>query len=320
MLGQRLLPAILMVLPTTAALTAQTILVMAAADECKTRPGSAAAAGTHWYYRVNHNNNLRCWYLGPQQEAVRSHAIGAISHVRWQPGRRVRSVISRQLAPDDRKLYPQTASAQTAPGDAALPEPRARELVNPVYFAERWPDLPKAQNLDARDAATGSYPETYATTGADQQRPSASGFLDAKSAGLRQAYAGKTTFRSVLFDSTLVMALMLLACGILKITRREDQSHLRPQWRAPEGRPRTGRHMRRDSAEATSRKSVAGARHGFVASRTPRPDDLDDDLKMNLRELMGCLQRAGAAHLSPRSFAPPARTRRLGGILKRATV
>jgi hypothetical protein len=320
MLVQRLLPAILIVLLTTAALTAQTILVKAAADECKTRPGSAAAPGTHWYYRVNHNNNLRCWYLGPQPEAVRSHASGAISHVHRQPGRRIRSVLLRQLAPNDRKRYPQTASAQTVPGDAALPEPQARELVIPVDFAARWLDLPKAQNLDAREVATVSYSETYAATGADQQRPSASGFLDAKNAGLRQAYAGKSTFGSVLLDGTLMMVLMLLACGILKITRREDQSHLRPQWRAPEGRPRTGRHMRRDSAEATSRKSVAGARHGSIASRTPRPDDLDDDLKMNLRQLMGCLQRAGAAHLSPRSFAPPARTRRLGGVLKRATV
>jgi hypothetical protein len=316
MLGQRLLPAILIVLPTTAALTAQTILVEAAADECKTKPGLAAAPGTHWYYRVNHKNNLRCWYLAPQQEAVRSHASGAISHVHRQPGRRVSSVLPRQLAPNDRERYPQTASAQTVPGDAASP-PRAQELVIPVHFSARWPDLPKAQYLNSREVTTESYSETYAATSADQQRPSASGFLDAKSAGLRQAYAGKSNLGSVLLDGTLMMVLMLLACGILKLTRREDQSYPRPQWRAAEGRPRTGRHTRRGSAEATSRKSVAGARHDSVAS--PRPGDLDDDLKMGLRDLMGCLQRAGAAHLSPRSFVPPPRTRRLGGVLKWST-
>jgi hypothetical protein len=315
MLGQRLLPAILIVLPTTAALTAQTIVVEAAADECKTRPGLAAAPGTHWYYRVNHKNNLRCWYLAPQQEAVRSHASGAISHVHRQPGRRISSVLSRHLAPNDRERYPQTASAQTAPGDAALP-PRAQELVIPVHFSARWPDLPKAQYLNSRQVATESYSETYAATGADQQRPPSSGFLDAKSAGLQQAYAEKATVGSVLLGSTLMMALMLLACGILKITRRDYQSFPYPQWRAAEGRPRTGRHVRSDSTETTRRSSATEARHNTGAWRTPKPDDLDDDLRMNLRELMRCLRRAGTAHLSPRSFAPPPRTRRL----KRAMV
>jgi hypothetical protein len=315
MLGQRILPVILIVLPTITALTAQTTLVEATADECKTRPGSATAPGTHWYYRVNRNNNLRCWYLSSQQEVVRSHATGTISHAFRQRARRIRSVLPRQLAPDNRKLYSQTASAE-----AASPELRVRERVIPVDFAARWPDFPKAKKLDAREVATVSYSEAYAATGANQQRPSTSGFLDAKSAGLRQAYAGKSTFGLVLLDGALVMALMLLACGILKITRREDQSYLRPQWRAAEGRPCTGWRPRRDSAGATSRKSVAEVRHSSVASRAPKLDDLNDDLKMNLRELMGCLQRAGAAHVSPRSFAPRPRTRRLGGVLKRATV
>jgi hypothetical protein len=315
MLGQRLLPVILIVLPTIAALTAQTTLVKATANECKARPGSATAPGTHWYYRVNRNNNLRCWYLGSQQEVVRSHATGTILHASRQPARRIRSVLPRQLAPEDRKAYPQTASAE-----AASPQPRVRELVSPVDFVARWTDLPKAQNLDAREVATVNYSEAYAATGADQSRPSTSGFLDAKSAGLPQAYAGKSTFGSVLLDGTLMMALMLLAGGILKIARCEDQFYLRPQWRAAEGLPRTGRHVRRDPAGASSRRSVAGVRHDSVESRTARPDDLDDDLKMNLQELMGCLQRADAAYRSPRSFAPSPRTRRFGGVLKRASV
>jgi hypothetical protein len=59
-------PAILFMPLGTVLVTAQTSLAEPAADECKTKPGSSAPPGRHWYYLINRTDQRRCWFLGPE--------------------------------------------------------------------------------------------------------------------------------------------------------------------------------------------------------------------------------------------------------------
>src|SRR5215831_11645816 len=67
-------PAILLMPLGTVLVSAQTSLAEPAAEECKTKPGSSAPPGSHWYYR-------RCWFLGPEGAKVRSQARETASNV-----------------------------------------------------------------------------------------------------------------------------------------------------------------------------------------------------------------------------------------------
>jgi hypothetical protein len=44
--------------------------------DCLPGPGQAAANG-HWYYRIDHANNRKCWYLAQSGPAVAPEADGA---------------------------------------------------------------------------------------------------------------------------------------------------------------------------------------------------------------------------------------------------
>ncbi len=69
MLKERLVTALLVVVPATAALSASTDAVRAV-EECRLEPGLAAPSGSKWNYRVNRDHR-RCWFLSSR--AVRSH-------------------------------------------------------------------------------------------------------------------------------------------------------------------------------------------------------------------------------------------------------
>jgi hypothetical protein len=144
MLRQKLLPAMLAILPATGALTAQTTIVEATTDPCRTRPGSGAPAGSHWYYRINRGDNHRCWYLSSLE--ARSARRGA-SVVR-------RDFISRRTRPtqhvSESEIDTRTPSAQMERTKAAL----ALEQATVEAFAARWPDLPEYEPLDAHTVAT----------------------------------------------------------------------------------------------------------------------------------------------------------------------
>src|SRR5580704_6015298 len=62
-LGSKILPAILIVVPATVLLTAQACLSEPAAEECVSRPTAITPRGAHWYYRINRAKQ-HCWYLG----------------------------------------------------------------------------------------------------------------------------------------------------------------------------------------------------------------------------------------------------------------
>jgi hypothetical protein len=78
MLHAKILPALLFVAPAFVVLTAQAARsepvapAAPAAQQCRVRPGPSTPRGTHWYYRLDHAVGRRCWYLGPEGEAVRA--------------------------------------------------------------------------------------------------------------------------------------------------------------------------------------------------------------------------------------------------------
>jgi hypothetical protein len=316
MLRQKLLPAILVVLPATAALMAQSTLVEATVDECKTRPGSATPAGTHWYYRVNRAHNQHCWYLGSAGTVVR--ARGAIANAHRHLARRVTTVLQKQSPQYDRKLHPQTASVQMTPARtmlaaAASPEPPVPERATPTDFAARWPELPKSRDLNAREVTTISYAETNPTTGADRQMPLSWPIADADPAGSQPASVSEPASASAFFGGALVAAL-LLAGGIFDLVRRSRRTHSRDHARAVANPTGQRRHTLAGFDKPARPRPPAGAPRNASASRAPRPTDPTDDIKTILREL----RRADAAGYSPRSFAPAGRTRRIGNAPKQA--
>ena len=315
MLGQKLLPAILVVLPATAALMAQSTLVEATVDECKTRPGSATPPGTHWYYRANRAHNQHCWYLSSAGAVGR--ARGAIANAHRHLARRITRILPKQSSQYDRKLRPQTASVQMTPARTALaaavlPEPSVPERATPKGFAARWPELPKSQDLNAREVATVSYAETSPATDADQHMPLSWPIADADPAGWQQASVSEPASASAFLGGALVMAL-LLAGGIFDLVRRSRRTRSPDHVHAasdPAGQRRTLAGF----DKPTRPRLPAGAPRNACASRAPMPTDPMDDIKTILR----ALQRADAASYSPRSFAPAARTRRIGNAPKQA--
>ena len=200
MLRQKLLPAMLALLPATGALTAQTTDVYAATEPCAIRPGSTAPAGSHWYYRINRGDNHRCWYLSSLE--ARSVRRGA-SVVR-------RNFLSRRTRPtqhvSESEIDARTPSAQMEPTKAAL----ALEQAMVEAFAARWPDLPEYEPLDAHTVATRSYIED---PGVHADQISLVSVVDGKRAGQRQASA---VFEPVILGGALMTAL-LVAGGVFRL-------------------------------------------------------------------------------------------------------
>src|SRR5262249_59384116 len=114
-----IVPIVLAVL-FAGSLTARSSLAAAAADECLSKPGDSAPAGSHWYYRVDRADRRHCWYLGPVGAKVRSQARETTSP---SPRRTLQRAAET----------PRTALADAAPAPAA-PEPAvAAEAAAPTH-------------------------------------------------------------------------------------------------------------------------------------------------------------------------------------------
>ena len=310
MLTQKLVPIVFVVLPALAALTAQTTAVEATGDEatadaCRTQPGSVAQLGAHWYYRINRINKQHCWYLSSQGAAVRSRGRVPAPYVHRHFARRNASVVRKHLAESDLKLELRTASAQIVPAVAAMPQPSdLLKQATPADFATRWSDLPDSQDLPTGQVAN------HPTNDADQPMRLTVPVVDAKRAGQQQASAGNSALGPVFLNGVLAL---LLAGGVFVVnwSRRTD---FRDHWRTAAARASQSRHRFAGFVDP-ARNRLEGARQQAFASRLSPPTDLPDEFKTNQRELTRALRRAGMARMTPRSFAPPVRTRVNGGGL-----
>jgi hypothetical protein len=98
------------------------------ADECISKPGSAAPQGSHWYYHDNANHH-HCWYLGREGAKVRT------------PERRTESPMSPR---------PVSGAAAEIPAKANPLEITTGENNAMADFAVRWPDVPGSQVSNGR--------------------------------------------------------------------------------------------------------------------------------------------------------------------------
>ena len=127
MLKQRLVPALLLVVPATAALSAGSDTIQTA-EECRAAPGLAAPAGSRWHYRVNRADHRRCWFLSSGGIGGASRQARAGSPRHRHPIDNITGALQqdRQGASDL-----QTSSAQPEQTDTALP-PTAQVTVPEV--------------------------------------------------------------------------------------------------------------------------------------------------------------------------------------------
>jgi len=107
-------PALLLVVPATAALWASTEFVHAA-EECRARPGSTAPPGNGWYYRINRTDHRRCWFLGAK------NASAHFTRHRHFAGDSTGGIRQEQ----QESAQPQIASSQIELTDGPLPAARA---------------------------------------------------------------------------------------------------------------------------------------------------------------------------------------------------
>jgi hypothetical protein len=273
----------------TVLVTAQTSLAEPAADQCKTKPGSSAPPGSHWYYRINRADQRRCWFLGPEGAKVRSQA------------RETPSNVSSPTRTPPRENVVETARAIPVPMELAQRTPleaASTELhrVAAADFAAPSSDLPKIPDLDAREPTTVSNNSVEARDPTDAQeeiqlRPV---LTEVEHAGLQDPVRETATI-----PVFLVGALMLLLCAgaIFKLARRKTQSYRRGRRVVVSSRPRRPhpRQKMRGTMSETAARSNDSARRSFSEARQ-RPSSVDPahDIKASLRKIMDDIQRVAA--------------------------
>jgi hypothetical protein len=287
MLGQKALPAILLLLPVTSALTVHTTVVEAASNPCKAKPASTAPAGTRWYYRANRVDHSRCWFLSSQNMSVRSRLRQTASVTR---GHFIRPNAGEVPdAQQDREVGPQIASAiepaedRLASGQAMVPQ-----LTTPA------PDPPRSYELLARKVATIPYRLSVAST-----QPPSDALVQARPSG-SQASAGVASVNLVFLGAAVVTSLSL-AGGVFHLTRR-----VRSRDHALADRQNADRRLIAyppepvvDSLEEAKQQLCS---IGQSTGRQPtgrHPTALTaHDLNRSLREVRRNLQRAGFARVA----------------------
>jgi hypothetical protein len=347
----KILLAIFVVLPAAVLLTAQGSRGEPAADECRANPGPAGPPGSHWFYHINRADGRHCWYLNDDGEKVhqpasRAETRAAPSDATLQRENNENLEIPQPqppLAPSPMARptqaptpAPMTAaptlaprpmvSAPAAPAPALPPDLGIRRPA-PIDFTMRWQNLPKPQDLKAREAATAnnnSVDKTVAddnsvdqNTAADDAAASAD--ADADHAARRQSSIGGTSSGSVLLAGVLIVASSLLfAGGVVRLLNRPRRRRaggwlkarrpMRAYFGAARRRraPQSGRSVTEVASGAAAVAFSAKEIVRNAAAAAQMPTDPADDLKGSLGELMGDLQRAGAASPSLQSFVPSA--------------
>jgi hypothetical protein len=268
-----------LVMPFAAAwLSAGPSLAGPAADECISRPGASAPAGSHWYYRVNRADHRHCWYLGPVGAKVRSQAreTAAPSPSRSpQRAAETRRAAAAETAP---------APAPAAPAAAAPTEPPVPEDAVP-QFAARWSDLPSSVAVGAREpaAASSAYAEEHANAG--DEMPLIWPVLT--EADLDRA--PQSTLASGGRPTVLVGALALLLAGVvfkLTVGRRPGRPHRHDQAAVAPPHPfRSAPPEFADTAGSPARAVRAAVAMARRDDRRREPDERARDIEARLQQL-----------------------------------
>jgi hypothetical protein len=288
MLGPKILPGILVVLPATMLLTAQSGFGGSTSEECRTSPGTSAKAGLHWYYRVDRTNNRHCWFL--HSDGMQISARGDVVSLKPR---------HENVAKQVRETTTQSSTIQIPQPETARPAHDETPFLAPLLpehtaidFAARWRYLPKSMDLDADELATSGngYVAEVEVTEAEEQMPSTSYIVPGVDGGLRQKSAGAADLWTMLLAGVLGVALLVLLRDALKIARI---LHRRAQWR----RIRAG-------CEKGGSSSTSGVWNHAAGWGAPTPSVSAHSTGTSLDELMRVLRRVETELDSPKSFAP----------------
>jgi hypothetical protein len=281
--------AILFIPLGTVLVTAQTSLAEPAADECKTKPGSSAPPGSHWYYLINRTDQRRCWFLGPEGAKVRSQARETASNVssptRTSP--RENAVETARAIP-----VPVEITQKTSLEGASAESNRAAG-----NFAAPSADLPKTPDLDAREPTTtnDNYAAARGRTDAQEEMRLISPVLtEPARAGLGDP--ARETAPGALFLVGALAIVLLCVGAIFKLARRHAQSVRRDRRRVPRrsSRVRPGQAVRADMKEAAVRSKDLARRSPTATRQGPSSVDPAHDIRANLRKIMDELQKVAA--------------------------
>jgi hypothetical protein len=290
MLKPMILPAFLLLMPATILLTSHSSIAESTGDECRTRPGTSASPGLHWYYRIDRTNNRHCWYL---------HAQGLQTHS-------LTNVTSREAASRDenvgvqaRREPPRIETVQPAPADRSAaprmrsetPAPEASESEYPgLEFAARWIDLPRSIDLDRRESMAGSnsYATERAAANAAEQLPSSLSIISGEDGATRSNSTTEPKLGSISLAGAAVLILLLLSEGVVRLVRTAAAT----AWRRPI----------RARLHGIGGSSLAGAASGQPWRPAP-PRDAGKP-GTGLSELRRALRRADAGLRPSQSFAP----------------
>jgi hypothetical protein len=278
-------------------LTLNASVAESVSDECRARPGSSAAPGTYWRYRVSRPDHRRCWFLSFEPVKIRSHTRAAVSDSATSnaTSERDSSLEAAGTNPPRPASAPtvslQEAVAEAAPAETALAGPSVGQSVgeDKTRFSARWPDSSNFRDFDVREfaALTSSYADRYSAANADEQAPLVWPVTGAQRTRSPLDVAGDTGWRAVFDVSTLAVALLAIAgCAFLALPFR--QSHPRDPRRIAADELTAHRNM---DVVSVDRNWGARARPDQRVLRSVTPTDPARDLKKSLAELMGDLRR-----------------------------
>jgi len=256
------MPALLLVVPATAALSASTEFVQAA-EECRARPGSTAPAGSGWYYRVNRADHRHCWFL------MTKSASAHVPRLRHFAGE------SRGGAPQEQQagVQPPIDSSQIEPADVL---PAGHSTVSQA--AAPAPDA-AAKYLVPRTIPTITF-----------RRPSADAPTRLEPIGKTARAIGQTSADAGDSTSTLVVLTEAAATGLLFAGGGLFLAHLARRRLPKLAASRGGK------VQMAAPFGVPVVRAPPMASALPNmPPVAADDFTQSLRELRRNLTRAEAS-------------------------
>jgi hypothetical protein len=116
-----------------------------AGDECQVAPNSTPPSGSHWYYRLEHSTERKCWYLGPEGREVRSAPA------------KVRATVKR-TAPAATSVADEQPKPSEEVEEPPMPAPPSLALSAPTNV-----DAMMAQTSDPRTTTVVVQDEKFAT-------------------------------------------------------------------------------------------------------------------------------------------------------------
>jgi hypothetical protein len=303
------MPALLLVVSATAALSPSSGFVQAA-EECRTRPGSTAPAGSGWYYRINRADHRHCWFLmtkGAGAHVARPRHVAAESKggvpleqqtsarsqeqqtsarpQEQQTGAQPQEQQARAQPQEQQpRAQPQIVSSQTELADTALPDggTTAPQAAAPALDAA-------TQDLLPRSIRTITF-----------RRPSPDAQNSLQQTGETVRATAQTSARVDNSTPTLVVLAEVTATGLLFAGGGLFLAHLlrrrRLQMRGRRlQKPEVPRRAERRTA-APPPPEVPVVRAPPTASRLPNTAPIAaDDLAQSIRELRLNLRRAEAS-------------------------